>query len=225
MPHHKKAARAVERLTREGADLQPVHLEGRLIARTFWGKAWCANLESYSDYANRLPRGRSYLRDGAVCHLEIGRGRIRARVCGTRLYDVAINVRPLAARVWKQVKQRSTGRIHSLPELLSGRLTEQVLAVVTDRSGGLFPAPADIELRCTCPDWAFMCKHIAAVLYGVGARLDQQPELLFLLRGVDHTELLAAGAEAAVQAVLRGGQRPRIAEADVAEIFGLELEE
>jgi uncharacterized Zn finger protein len=220
----KKAARAIDKLHRQGLNLEPVLLEGRSIARTFWGRAWCENLESYSDYSNRLPRGRTYVRGGAVCHLEILRGRIRARVSGTRLYEVAINIRPLPAAIWKKLKERSTGRIPSALDLLQGSLPEEVLKIVTDRREGLFPAPAEIQMRCSCPDWAFMCKHIAAVLYGVGARLDASPELLFLLRGVDHLELLEAKTRAVVKAVLQGGQRPRLPENMIGEIFGLELE-
>jgi uncharacterized Zn finger protein len=220
----EKAARALDRLHRQGQELQPVLLEGRAIARTFWGRAWCENLESYSDYSNRLPRGRSYVRSGSVCHLEIQRGRIRARVCGTRLYEVAINIRPLPAAIWQKIKERCTGRIASALELLQGSLPEEVLKIVTDRREGLFPAPREIEMRCTCPDWAFMCKHIAAALYGVGARLDSSPELLFLLRGVDHAELIEAKAQAVIRAVLKGGERPRLKESDIEEIFGLELD-
>ncbi len=219
-----RAARALDKLHRQGLNLEPVLLEGRSIARTFWGRAWCDNLESYSDYSNRLPRGRAYVRGGAVCHLEILRGRIRARVCGTRLYEVAINIRPLAVAVWKSIKERSTGRIPSALDLLQGSLPEEVLKMVTDRRGGLFPAPAEIQMHCSCPDSAFMCKHIAAVLYGVGARLDASPELLFLLRGVDHLELIEAKTQAVVKAALRGGQRPRLPESKIEEIFGLELE-
>jgi len=220
----EKAARALDRLHRQGLDLQPVILEGRAIAHTFWGRAWCENLESYSDYENRLPRGRSYLRGGSVCHLEIQRGRVRARVSGTRLYEVSINIRPLSAAAWRTLLERCSGRIASALDLLQGSLSEEVMKIVTDRQGGLFPAPRDIEMRCSCPDWAFMCKHIAAALYGVGARLDSSPELLFLLRGVDHTELIEAKAQAVVQAVLKGGKRPRLKESDIEEIFGLELE-
>jgi uncharacterized Zn finger protein len=220
----EKAARALDKLHRQGLELQPVLLEGRTIARTFWGRAWCDHLESYSDYENRLPRGRSYVRSGSVCHLEIHRGRIRARVSGTRLYEVSINIRPLTAAVWENMKGRCTGRIASALDLLQGSLSEEVMRIVTDRREGLFPAPRDIEMRCSCPDWAFMCKHIAAVLYGVGARLDSSPELLFLLRGVGHAELIAAKEQAVMKAVLQGGQRPRLKESDIEEIFGLELD-
>ena len=212
------------RMRRRGKDVQPIHIEGREIARTFWGKAWCQHLESFSDFENRLPRGRTYVRNGSVCHLEIGPGTVRALVQGSTLYEVTIGVAPLGARAWGAIKEKCTGQISSLLDLLQGRLSSGVMAIVSDRDQGLFPKPREISLDCSCPDWASMCKHVAAALYGVGARLDEEPELLFLLRGVDHQELITSHAEAAVQATVTQGKARRIAEADLAEIFGLELD-
>jgi uncharacterized Zn finger protein len=220
----RKAARELEKLGRKGMTVQPVCIEGRAIARTFWGKAWCDHLESFSDYENRLPRGRTYVRNGSVCHLEVLRGGVKARVSGSELYTVAIDIKPLASAVWKRIKERCTGRIASILDLLQGSLSSGVMAVVTDRDEGLFPKPREISMECSCPDWAVMCKHVAAVLYGVGARLDEKPELLFLLRGVNHEELIAAKAEAAVEAVLKGGKRRRIAEDELGEVFGVDIE-
>jgi len=215
---------AMAHMRKNGVDVQPVRIEGTLIARTFWAKAWCHHLESYSDFENRLPRGRSYVRNGSVCHLEILRGRVNAKVQGSRMYSVAVDIRPLPRPAWKSIKERCTGRIASLLDLLQGRLSSGVMEIVTDREKGLFPSPREITMECSCPDWATMCKHVAAVLYGVGARLDERPELLFLLRGVDHEELIDARAEAAVQAVVRGGKGRRIAEKDLGAIFGVEID-
>ncbi len=220
----QKAEQALVRMRKGGVDVQPVRIEGNLIARTFWGKAWCHHLESYSDFENRLPRGRTYVRNGSVCHLEILRGRVNAKVQGSRMYDVAVDIRPLPRPAWKSIKARCTGRIASLLDLLQGRLSSGVMEVVTDRAKGLFPSPREIRMECSCPDWATMCKHVAAVLYGVGARLDERPELLFLLRGVDHEELIDAHAEIAVQAVVSGGKGRRIAEGDLGAIFGVEID-
>jgi uncharacterized Zn finger protein len=219
-----EAQQVMARLSKSGVDVQPVLIEGRLITRTFWGTAWCHHLESYSDFENRLPRGRTYVRNGSLCHLEILRGRINAKVQGSSMYDVAVEVRPLPRPAWKSIKERCTGRIASVLDLLQGRLTADVMKVVTDRETGLFPSPREIQMRCSCPDWATMCKHVAAVLYGVGARLDDRPELLFLLRGVDHEELIDARAAAAVQAVVSGGKGRRIAEKDIGAIFGVEID-
>ncbi len=192
----QQAQREMEKRRKKGHAVSPIVIDGRTIARTFWGKAWCDNLESYSDYANRLPRGRTYVRNGSVVHLEIKPGKITALVSGSELYTVEINISALPEAHWKCVKDRCAGQIGSLVELLQGKLSKSVMEVVTQRGGGLFPKPAEIEMECSCPDWAGMCKHVAAVMYGIGARLDQKPELLFLLRKVDHLELIEGAVDA-----------------------------
>ncbi len=215
-----RAARKVASLRRQGKKVQPVEITGNLIARSFWGKRWCKHMESFSDYRNRLPRGRNYARHGAVCDLAIRAGRVDALVFGTRLYHVAIRIDKLKPAVWKSIKARCTGQIGSVLELLQGRLSDQVMAVVTDRNRGLFPTPRQIEFDCDCPDWAGMCKHVASVMYGVGARLDDSPELLFLLRKVDEAELI--DADLALPA--GSGQEDALAEDDLSGIFGIDLD-
>ncbi len=215
-----RAARKVASLRKQGKKVQPVEITGNPIARSFWGKRWCKHLESFSDYRNRLPRGRSYARHGAVCDLAIRAGRVEALVFGTRLYRVAIRIEKLKPAVWKSIKAKCTGQIGSVIELLQGRLSDQVMAVVTDRSRGLFPTPLQIEFDCDCPDWAGMCKHVASVLYGVGNRLDDSPELLFLLRKVDESELI--DADLALPAGAAGADS--LAEGDLSGIFGIDLD-
>ena len=215
-----RARREMDKLRRKGKNVQPVEIEGRTIARSFWGKRWCDHLESFSDYANRLPRGRTYVRNGSVCHLDIRSGRIAAIVSGSELYDVTIRIGTLKAAVWKSIKTRCSGQIGSVLELLQGKLSKQVMGVVTDREHGLFPKPGEIRFDCSCPDWATMCKHVASVLYGVGSRLDDRPESLFLLRGVDSAELIATGM------ALPGDTATDDALADdaLADIFGIDLD-
>jgi len=216
----------MEKLRKKGFCIQPVEIEGRKIARSFWGQSWCDHLEKYSDFENRLPRGRAYVRNGSVCHLEIAEGAVKAMVSGSELYNVTIEIKKLPDKKWASVKKRCAGQIGSLLELLQGKLSKSVMAVVTDRDQGLFPNPGEISRHCSCPDWAVMCKHVAAVLYGVGARLDEKPELLFLLRGVDHEELITA--EAGIAAV-SGASQPdgamRIAESELSHLFGIEMTE
>jgi uncharacterized Zn finger protein len=217
------AAREVQKLKKDGQAVDPVVIDGNRIAKTFWGKAWCDNLESYSDFANRLPRGRSYVKNGTVCDLRVEPGRVKALVCGTEVYRIDIRIDPVPAAAWKAIKNECAGQIGSLIELLQGKLSKAVMGVVTRRDDGLFPEPREIHMDCSCPDWADMCKHVAAALYGVGARLDRQPELLFALRQVDHLELVAEAP--AVNAP--GGRVPRarrIAAGDLADVFGVELE-
>ena len=217
---HARVRREMNKLRKKGKDIQPVEIEGRTIARSFWGKRWCEHLESFSDYANRLPRGRTYVRNGSVCHLAIQPGRIDAIVSGSELYDVTIRIAKLKAAVWTSVKSRCSGQIGSMLELLQGKLSQQVMGVVLDRERGLFPKPGEIMFDCSCPDWATMCKHVASVLYGVGSRLDDRPESLFLLRDVDTAELIA------IEMVLPGdvGTDDALADDALAGIFGIDLD-
>jgi uncharacterized Zn finger protein/DNA-binding XRE family transcriptional regulator len=218
-----KAAQEMRKLRKKGKKIEPVEVEGRKIARTFWGESWCKHLEQFSDYANRLPRGRTYVRNGSVCHLAISKGRIEAIVSGSELYNVEIRIKPLAANSWKKVRKQCAGQIGSILELLQGRLSNHVMQIVTDHNEGLFPNPSEIDLSCDCPDWAGMCKHVAAVLYGIGTRLDHQPELLFLLRNVDQDQLITTELE--LQTAASGkGKRRRLASQDLSDVFGVEIE-
>ena len=219
------AAGQVARLLGPGRPAEPVVIEGRAIARTFWGKAWCDNLERYSDFANRLPRGRTYVRNGSVIHLEIAPGAVSALVSGSDLYEVAVRVAPVAAARWRAICRDCTGAIDSLVELLQGRLSRGVMERLCRQQTGLFPAPPEIEFDCSCPDRASMCKHVAAVLYGVGSRLDEAPRLLFALRRTDENDLIArAGSE--MPALGRPTAGSRILDtAQLSDIFGIELAE
>ncbi len=217
----RQAAAKIAKLAKSGRVVRPVEIEGRAIARTFWGEAWCENLEAYSDYENRLPRGRTYVRNGSVIDLQIEAGRVRALVNGTSIYDVKISIAPLSATRWGAIKNACAGKIDSVVELLRGSISKGVMEVVTREGEGLFPSPREISLSCSCPDWAEMCKHVAAALYGVGARLDHEPEMLFTLRGVEPAEMIAAAAEVPAG---RGRARGRVLRADdVSSVFGIEL--
>ena len=218
-----QALREVEKLKKKGQTISPVAINGRKIAESFWGKAWCDNLERYSDYANRLPRGRTYVRNGSVVDLQIERGLVRAMVSGSSIYKVKIDIGAISRQRWRAIVKDCAGSIGSLVELLSGKLSTNVMERVCREGDGLFPAPAEIKMSCSCPDWAGMCKHVAATLYGAGARLDAAPDLLFILRGVDRTELIAA-AGADLPMTRNGGARERIlADDDVAALFGVDM--
>jgi len=219
----RKAQQELKRRGKKGAVFSPVVIEGRTIATSFWGKSWCTNLERYSDYASRLPRGRSYVRNGSVIDLQIKKGEVLASVSGSSLYTVKIAIAPVKARSWKSICRDCAGSIDSLVELLQGRLAKGVMDRVCREGDGLFPSPREIELSCSCPDWADMCKHVAATLYGVGARLDAEPQLLFLLRGVNESDLLSgAGADVSIK---RPGSAAVLKEDNVAALFGLEMAE
>src|SRR5277367_6903663 len=219
-----KALLKIKKLTQAGKKLSPVTLGGRAIAKTFWGKAWCENLESYSDYENRLPRGRTYVRNGSVVDLQIERGVVRATVSGSELYTIDIEIGVLPKKRWDAICRDCTGSIGSLVELLQGKLSKNVMERVCRAEDGLFPSPDEIELRCSCPDWADMCKHVAAALYGVGARLDAKPDLLFELRGVDRSQLISDAGKDLPLTQRPVAEERLLAEDDVAALFGIEME-
>lgn len=217
------AAKKVKKLLKQGYSIQPIEsFRSRKIAQSFWGHAWCRHLETYSDYENRLPRGRTYVRNGSVCHLEIKSGQVEAFVSGSELYKIKINIVPLPASKWTALKKQCAGKIGTLLELLQGKLSNEVMTLVTDRDKGLFPSPQEIRLDCDCPDYADLCKHLASVLYGVGVRLDTQPELLFLLRGVDQNELAADNLTQNLDTNKSSGRR-RIATTDLSNVFGIDI--
>jgi len=218
-----QAAKKIAKMKKAGRKVAPVEIEGRQITTTFWGSAWNRNLEAYSDYGNRLPRGRTYVRNGSVMDLQIEAGRIRALVSGSELYKIDIKIKSLAKKRWNDIKNQCAGQIDSLVELLQGSISQGVMEIVTRKNKGLFPAPREISLRCSCPDWATMCKHVAATLYGVGARLDQQPELLFTLRGVDPTEMVEAAI--AQPPTVPKPRRGRVLKTnELSSVFGIDID-
>ena len=216
------AEKEAKKLAGKGQAISPVKIEGRGIATTFWGKAWCDNLESYSDYANRLPRGRTYVRNGSVIDLQIAAGKVTALVQGSSLYRIKIEIGPLGKKRWDEFKKAVADKPFNLIDLLQGKLSKEILTEITAKGSGLFPSPREITLDCSCPDGAQMCKHVAATLYGVGARLDKQPELFFTLRDVDIKELFVAASATATAPVTAG--KGTLAEADLSDIFGVEIE-
>ena len=215
---HKAAAKA----KKAGQDYQPVSVHGRSMAKTFWGKAWCDNLEAYSDFENRLPRGRTYVRNGSVIDLRIEPGKVLAQVVGSSLYRIEIAIATLPVAQWQALVANCTGSIASLVELLQGKLSKPVMERMCEPKTGLFPSPKEIQLHCSCPDWASMCKHVTAALYGVGVRLDEKPELLFTLRQVDAGDLVIQAA-LPVKTKQAPATRRVLDDAGLADVFGIEL--
>lgn len=226
VPVGQRRAEAIlemNRLRKKGANIQPVEIDGRVIANSFWGKSWCDHLEKFSDFENRLPRGRTYVRNGSVCHLDVAKGKVTAKVSGSEIYDVTVSIKALPGAKWKNIRESCSGKVGSMLELLQGRLSSEVMGIVTNPEQGLFPLVKEIDFDCSCPDWASMCKHVAAVLYGIGSRLDKQPEMLFLLRGVDHTELVGAASAEALVAKGKKTATPIIRESELGEVFGIDV--
>lgn len=219
----KKAEGIAARLKKKGRALSPVTAGRGAITKTFWGKSWCDNLERYSDFENRLPRGRAYLRNGSVINLNITAGEVSAQVMGSDLYKITVNIAAVPKKQWQAIGSDCAGSIDSLVELLQGRLSKGVMERICRPATGLFPSPKEITFGCSCPDWASMCKHVAAVFYGIGVRLDEQPELLFTLRRVDAKDLVArAGAD--LPLAKKGPAAGKVLDdAKLAGIFGIEM--
>jgi uncharacterized Zn finger protein len=221
----KKAEKAAAKAKKAGANFSPVEPSRGAIAKTVWGKAWCDNLEQYSDYESRLPRGRTYVRNGSVIDLKLAAGEVQAQVMGSSLYSVKVSVQAVPAKQWKAICTDCAASIDSLVELLQGKLAQPVMARICTPKTGLFPAPKDIQFSCSCPDWASMCKHVAAVLYGVGNRLDQQPELLFSLRQVDAMDLVAQAGSGLPKAIRGPAASKVLDDSALGDVFGLEMDE
>ena len=218
----RQAEREMQKRKKQGHAVSPVIIEGRAIVKTLWGKSWCENLEGYSDYENRLPRGRTYVRNGSVVDLQIKPGVINAWVSGSELYEISLTVAPVAKSRWKSICDDCAGAIDSLVELLQGRFSKGVMERICQQSHGLFPTPAELKLSCSCPDGAYMCKHVAAVPYGIGARFDHQPELLFRLRGVDEKELIVKAGKG-LPLAKQAPAPARVLGGDLSDIFGLDM--
>lgn len=221
----EKAEKAAAKMKKAGKELSPIPAYRGAIAKTFWGKSWCDNLERYSDFANRLPRGRTYVRNGAVIDLRIAEGEVHALVMGSSLYQVTVSVAAVPEKHWHAVSADCAGSIDSLVALLQGKLSKAVMERICIPQTGLFPAPREINFTCNCPDWASICKHVAAVLYGVGARLDAQPELMFALRRVDAADLVKQAGAGLPKATKKPSNAKVLNVTALADVFGIEMEE
>lgn len=225
-----KAQKSIEKLRKKNPDIRPVEVKGRKLAKTWWGIAWNENLERYSDYANRLERGRSYVRHGAILDLKISPGRVEALVQGStsKPYIVNVTIDSLSETSWKKIVKSCEGKINSLQELVDGKFPEALAEIFTKQGSGLFPIPKEISLNCNCPDWAVMCKHVAAVLYGIGARLDENPSLFFLMRDVNIDEIVSKAVKEKSEDLLKKSKRRSkraIEDGDISTIFGIEVDE
>ena len=224
-----KALKKLKQLKKKNPHINPIVIEGTAIARTWWGKAWNKNLESYADYSNRIGRGRSYVRHGAVLDLQIHSGKVDSLVQGSRSkpYSVTVRIKSTGKKTWREIKTASEGKLDSLQELLAGKFPKALGEIFTIQGKGLFPSPKEIDFNCSCPDWASMCKHVAATLYGIGARLDEDPELFFKLRQVKMKDLVSEAVEGKTQELLKKARKKTarvIADSNLADVFGIDME-
>lgn len=221
-----KADRQIAKLRKKNPDLAPVLIEGNTIARSWWGKAWNKNLESYADYANRISRGKSYVRNHAVLDLQIREGSVEALVQGTgsKPYVIEVDIDVLGDERWRKVVKLCNHRIDSVEKLVEGKFPKELEVIFTEKEYGMFPSPKEIHFSCSCPDYAYMCKHVAAVLYGVGARLDEDPMLFFTLRRVDIQDLIRRSVESRMDAMLKNAGKKSgraMSEAEMHDVFGI----
>ena len=222
----EKANGSIAKLKKKNPDIEPVIIEGRTLAKSWWGKAWNLNLESYADYENRIARGKSYVRNNMVLDLKITKGKVMAKVQGSRSkpYDVEILIDALSNEKWEHVATLCNHSIDSLEQLIEGKFPKKLEVLFKEKKYGIFPSPKEIHFDCSCPDWASMCKHVAAVLYGIGARLDSNPMFFFELRDIDSQELVRKSVEQKLESMLKNvGKKSKreIAEKDISDIFGL----
>lgn len=226
-----KAARKLKQLKKKNPDIKPVLIEGRMvIARSWWGKSWNRNLERYADYSNRIGRGRSYVRHGAVLDLQVNPGKVESLVQGSRSkpYSVNVKIKAVNKKIWQEIKTACGGKLDSLQELLTGKFPKALDEIFMAQGKGLFPSPKEIEFNCSCPDWAYMCKHVAATLYGIGTRLDEEPGLFFKLRKIKVKDLVTGAVEDKTRKLLKRAKKKTsrvIAESDLADVFGIDMEE
>jgi uncharacterized Zn finger protein len=219
-----KAAKQLEKLKKQGKNPTPVEIAGRNIANTFIGKAWCENLESYRDSRACIDRGRSYVRNGAVVDMQIKKNKVHALVVGSALYKVELEFEAIAETRWTKLIRECAGKT-SMLDLLQGELPQEIAEILCQRPGGICPTAGELDFQCTCPDagWDDVCKHVAAVMYGIGHLIDSTPELIFSIRGVAQQELVQKASTASLSERLLPKEK-RLSQDDLSGIFGIDLE-
>jgi len=226
-----KAEKKIKQLRKKHPDISPIYVKGNKLAESWWGISWNKNLESYADYSNRIGRGRSYVRHGAVLDLKIEPGKIISLVQGavSKPYTIEITIKKIKKSIWENIIKKCQGKINSLNALLDGKLPESMINILTSKDKGIFPSPDEIEFNCSCPDWAYMCKHIAATLYGVGTRLDKTPALFFTLRGVNMDNLISMAIQKETEQLIQKSKIKKtkriISDADLSSTFGIDFDD
>jgi uncharacterized Zn finger protein len=220
------ANKALAKLKKKNPNTRPVIISGNKIAKTWWGSAWNNNLESYADYTNRIGRGRTYVRNGSVLDLQIEPESVTAIVAGSRStpYTVRVDISALPTTKWTKITEICARSIANIDELVQGRFPTELTTLFTQKGEGLFPSTKEIKFSCTCPDWAYMCKHVAAVLYGIGARFDEDPTLFFKLRNIEIEALIKKSIDEKMENMLKNSDKKTtrvMKDADIGSLFGI----
>ncbi|MDD4077356.1 MAG: SWIM zinc finger family protein [Bacilli bacterium] len=225
------AANSIKRLEKSlKRSLEPIVLPTSKLAASWWGIMWNKNLERYATYSNRIGRGKSYVRNGLVIDLQIISGQVNAYVQGTKKtpYKVTITIDKIDEKMVESIKKQCQGKLDTLDQLLEGKFSKELAAIFMLQGAGLFPEPEEIDLRCSCPDWTDCCKHVSAVLYGIGSKLDINPLLFFTLRGIDIDDFLRDVIQNKTAAVLEKGKACQsnriIKNADIDYLFDISLD-
>lgn len=202
-----------------------ISVSSRKITTSWWGMAWQDKITSYSDYANRLPRARSYLRNGKVRELAIEPNFVTAKVKGTRPrpYNVQVYIEPLSDYKKQVIRQLFNEQISSVEELLTGSFPKALADQFLKGDCPLFPTDDEISFYCSCPDMAYLCKHVGAVLYSIGVVFDEDPSLFFKLRNLEIGQLVQATIDERLDVYLEHASKAserQIVASDVNEIFG-----
>lgn len=218
----RKAQKYIQKMEKSGIVLHPIE-ENSKPGSTWWGKAWNQNMTRYADLENRVSRGHSYVRNGFVLDMTIEKGVVKALVAGSSStpYSVKVLFDVLTESELCKVNEICGQRIDSLEDLIFGRFPKDLGESFLDL---LFPSPSAIHFSCSCPDSAYMCKHIAAVIYGIGVRLDEDPLLLFSLRGIDSATLIRSSLESRTKTLLANASKPSdriLDQSEVSKLFGL----
>ena len=196
------------------------------FGKTWWGQEWLNSL-THIDYENRIPRGAAYARKGAVTDIKIDGGLIKAKVQGTQRtpYRVEIKVPQVDAEHVARLVDELSEQPLLVSKLMNHELDPQVMTIARKVGIRLFPESwRDLDMRCSCPDWALMCKHVAAVLYGIGTRFDRDPLLFFELRGIDVNKLIDTTLQDRIENMLENADTRTsrmMDDEDLASIFGV----
>lgn len=203
-------------------DANPIVLTGTL-GKTWWGKAWNQNLERYADYANRLPRGKRYIKAESIFDFSIEQGYVKGIVAGSGRtpYEVSIQIDPLSEKDWDNLQKLCGNRIESMDLLLQGKFPQELKEQFFMKDHGLFPSPKQIHIDCSCPDYAILCKHAAAILYAVSIRLDENPSLFFELRNISMNQLIKKALGENIDQLIKNSKKKSKRILDEEDIEGL----
>ncbi len=222
----RRIGEKLERLRKTDPNIAPLTIEGNTLAKSWWGKAWGKNLESYADYKSRLSRGKNYVKQGAILDLKIEEGKVNSKISGSgsKIYDCEIHIERLSDERLKKILEHCQNKISTLDALLTGDFSEELLELFQDKSYGLFPSPDEISFRCDCPDVANICKHVAATLYAIGTKFDDDPMFFFELRQIESENLIQKSVEKKLENMLEhvGKKTSRTMDASkISDVFGL----